>query len=357
MSSHSTPVTLSHLRLREVGAGILTAAGAAEADARVVADHLVDANLAGHDSHGVGMLPQYVRAVRAGAVDPRAHALVEDRGGAVLSVDGRRGFGQVVAREGIAAGMARARQTGVALVALRGASHVGRVGTYGEQAAADGFLSVHFVNVVGHPALVAPFRGTDARFSTNPFCVALPAGPRRPPLVLDFATSLVALGKTRVAMNRGERMGPGVLVDAEGHPTDDPAVMWREPRGAILPFGLHKGYGLAIMCELLAGALTGGGTVDTVPFEADRIGNNMLSFVVDPARLPGAAGLEREIAGFVAHVKASPPGEASLPVLVAGEPEQARRAERMAAGIAIERATWEELRATAASLGLALTEA
>jgi hydroxycarboxylate dehydrogenase B len=344
-------VTLGHDRLRGIAARILEAAGAAAADARTVADHLVDANLAGHDSHGVGMLPQYVRAIAGGVLDPRAHAAVEDQGGAVLAVDGRSGFGQVVAREATAAGMERARSAGVALVALRNASHVGRVGAYGEQAAAEGLVSVHFVNAVGHGALVAPFRGSDARFATNPFCVALPPARGKPAVVLDFATSVVALGKVRVAMNRHERMAEGVLVDAQGLPTTDPAVMWREPRGAILPFGLHKGYGLALVCELLAGALTGGGTLSSVPYGKDRITNNMLSFFVDPRRLPGAATLEDEIAACIDHVKASPPADPALPVLVAGEPELASRAARLAAGIPVERATWDEILAAAASVG------
>jgi uncharacterized oxidoreductase len=300
------------------------------------------------------MLPHYVRAIRAGVLDPRAHAEIEDRGGAVLGVDGRKGFGQVVAREGTAAGMARARATGVALVALRNAFHVGRVGAYAEQAAAEGLVSIHFVNVVGHPPLVAPFRGTDARFATNPFCAAIPAAGGRPAVVLDFATSLVALGKVRVARNKGERLPEGVLLDGDGRPTTDPAVMYTEPRGAILPFGLHKGYGLAVLCELLAGALTGGGTVSTVPSEAERITNNMLSFVVDPARLPGAAGLEAEVAAAVAWVKASPPADPALPVLVAGEPERESRATRIAEGIPVDPATWDQLREAAASVGASL---
>jgi uncharacterized oxidoreductase len=279
---------------------------------------------------------------------------VEDRGGAVLAADGRRGFGQVVAREAIAAAMERARQTGVAVMALRNAFHVGRVGSYGEQAAREGFLSIHFVNVVGHPPLVAPFRGSDARFSTNPFCVTLPTGAGKPPIVLDFATSTVALGKTRVAMNRGEPMGEGILIDDQGQPTADPGVMWRTPRGAILPFGLHKGYGLAVLCELLAGAVAGGGTLSTVPYEQDCIVNNLLSFVVDPGRFPGAAALEREIETAVAYVKASPPADSALPVLIAGEPERTARAERLASGIAIERATWLELREAAGSVGVDL---
>ena len=341
-----------HARLRAAGARVLAAAGSREPDARTVADHLVDATLAGHDSHGIGMLPHYVRAIAAGLLDPRAHAAVEDRGGAVIAVDGRKGFGQVVAREGTAAGMARARVTGVALVALRGAFHVGRVGAYAEQAAAEGLVSIHFVNVVGHPPLVAPFRGTDARFATNPFCAAVPAAGGKPAVVLDFATSLVALGKVRVAMNKGERLPEGVLLDGAGRGTTDPTVMYREPRGAILPFGLHKGYGLAFLCELLAGAFTGGGTVSTVPYEKDRITNNMLSFLVDPAKLPGAAGLEAQIAAAIDHVKASPPADPALPVLVAGEPEQAMRALRTAEGIPVDPTTWEELRGAARSVGV-----
>ena len=342
-----------HDRLRALCARILVAAGAAPGDARVVADHLVDANLAGHDSHGAGMLPHYVRAIRGGVLDPRAHAAIEDRGGAALAVDGRRGFGQVVAGEAIAAGMGRAREAGVALVALRNAFHVGRVGAYGEQAAAAGLVSIHFVNVVGHAPLVAPFRGTDARLATNPVCIALPAAGGRPPVVLDFATSLVALGKVRVAMNRGEEAPEGALLDARGRPTRDPSVMYREPRGAILPFGLHKGYGLALACELLAGAVTGGGTIATVPHERDRITNNMLSVLLDPARLPGADLLDSEIAAAIDHVKASPPADPALPVLVAGEPEIAWRARRLAEGIPVEAATWEELREAARSVGAA----
>jgi uncharacterized oxidoreductase len=299
------------------------------------------------------MLPHYVRAIRGGVLDPRAHAALEDRGGPVLSADGRRGFGQVVAREAIAAAAVRAREAGVALLALRNAFHLGRVGAYGEQAAAAGVASVHFVNVVGHPALVAPFRGTDARLATNPFCAALPAAGGKPAVVLDFATSLVALGKVRVAMNRGEEAPEGVLLDAGGRPTRDPTVMFGEPRGAILSFGLHKGYGLALLCELLGGALTGGGTIATVPHERDRITNNMLSLLFDPAQLPGAEVFESEIAAAIDHVKGSPPAEPGLPVLVAGEPENAWRVRRLAEGIPVEPATWEQLREAAATVGAA----
>jgi uncharacterized oxidoreductase len=347
-------VVVPHDRLRRIAGGIFVAAGATAADAKIVADHLVEANLAGHDSHGVGMIPQYVRGILGGVLEPKAHAKIEDRGGAVIAVDGNKGFGQVVAREGIEAGMERAKATGVAMVALRNAAHIGRIGTYGEQAAARGFVSIHFVNVVGHAGLVAPFRGSDARFSTNPICIALPAAKGKPAVVLDFATSRVAMGKVRVAMNRGETMKEGILLDAEGRPSTDPKVMWSDPRGAILPFGEHKGYGLAFLCELLAGALVCGGTISTVPHQKDRITNNMLSFIVEPGRLPTADRFETEVAAAIDYVKASPPADPALPVLVAGEPELMSRAERTAKGVPIEAATGEELRVAAESVGATL---
>ena len=344
-------ILVQHIPLRQAAARLLEAAGAAGDDARTVADHLVDANLAGHDSHGVGMLPHYVRAIAGGLLDPRAHAAVEDPGGAILAVDGRSGFGQVVAQEATALGVARARRLGIALVALRGAFHIGRVGTYAEQAAAEGMASLHFVNVVGHAPLVAPFRGSDARFATNPVCIAVPAAGGHPPVVLDFATSLVALGKVRVALNKGERLPEGHLIDAAGRPTTDPAVMYTDPRGALLPFGLHKGYGLAFLCELLAGAFTGGGTVSTVPYEKDRITNNLLSIIIDPAQVPGAAGLEAQVAAAIQHAKASPPADPDLPVLVAGDPERLHRAQRLVEGVPIDPTTWGELERAASSLG------
>jgi uncharacterized oxidoreductase len=298
------------------------------------------------------MVPYYVKAIAAGVLDPRAHAAVEDGGGPALAVHGRSGFGQVVAREGIAAGIGRARDAGVVAVALREAFHVGRVGAYAEQAAAAGLVSIHFVNVVGHAPFVAPFRGSDARLATNPFCVGVPGPGGRPALLLDFATSHVAYGKVRNAHAAGARAPAGALIDARGRTTDDPRVMFEEPRGALRPFGEYKGSGLALACELLAGALAGGGTLPRVPVQEARITNNMLSLLLDPARFPGGATFAAEIAAGIGWVKASPPADPALPVLVAGEPETAARAARLAAGIPVPDAIWEEIRAAARSLGL-----
>lgn len=345
---------LEPARIAALAARILEGAGAGPEEARTVADHLVGADLAGHESHGVGMLPQYLRAIRAGLLDPRAHAALEERGDALLAADGRRGFGQVVAREATAAAIERARTTGLSLVALRNSFHVGRVGAYGEQAAQAGLVSIQFVNVVGHPGLVAPFRGSDGRLATNPVCIAVPDRRGRPALLLDFATSQVAFGKVRVAHQEREALPAGTLIDGTGRPTNDPATLFSSPRGALLPFGLHKGYGLALACELLAGALTGGGTVSTVPHQPDRIGNNLLAILIDPERLPGGDGLHDEVEAAIAHVKGSPPADPELPVLVAGEPERLAREARLRDGLELGGATWAELREAAATVGVAI---
>jgi uncharacterized oxidoreductase len=346
------PTVVTHERLRELAARVLVAAGAEDEAARIVADHLVEANLTGHDSHGIGMLPQYVRAIARKLLDPRAQAAIEDGGGPILAVDGRSGFGQVVARQGIAAGIARASSLGLAAVALRSSFHVGRVGAYAEQAAAAGLVSIHFVNVVGHPPLVAPFRGADARFMTNPFCVGVPGRDGKAAVLLDFATSRVALGKIREARARGDEVPEGWIIDAKGVPATDPAALLDSPKGALLPMGEHKGSGLALVCELLGGALTGGGILSKVPFASGMIGNNMLSLLLDPARFPGGAGLAADVDATVAFLKASPPADPSLPVLVAGEPERAYRAEREARGIPIAAGTWDDLVAEARNVGV-----
>ena len=346
------PILVEHGRLSAIAIRVLVAAGAAEADAAIVAEHLVDANLAGHDSHGIGMLPQYVRAIARGLLDPRAHAVVEDAGGPILAVDGRRGFGMVVGREGIAAGMARAASLGLAAVALRNAFHVSRVGAYAEQAAAGGLVSIHFVNVVGHAPIVAPFRGADPRYMTNPVCIGVPGPGGEPAFLLDFATSRVALGKVREARARGDRVPEGFFIDARGRSATDPSALLDPPKGALLPFGEHKGSGLALACELLGGALTGGGILSSVPFAEFLIGNNMLSLLLDPAKFPGGAGLARDVARTLAFVKESPPADPALPVLVAGEPAAASRAARLADGIPVAAGTWDDLVKEARKLGV-----
>jgi len=338
--------------LRRLTRAILAAGGSEEAEAALVADHLVAANLAGHDSHGVGMVPTYVRHLAAGLVVPNTSARLVKDDGPILMFDGRRGYGRRVAGEAMEAAIARCRATGVATVTLANAHHIGRVGAYGEMASAAGLVSLHFVNVTDHRPLVAPFRGADARFVTNPVCIALPGTDRQPPLLLDMATSAIAMGKVRVARNEGKPVPDGVLIDAEGRPTRDPEVMYREPHGALRAFGEHKGYALAVVTELLAAGLSGGPSIQPGNERRGGTVNNMFAVLVDPDRLAGVAWLRREIDGFLDYVKASPPADAREPVLVPGDPERAAREERGRAGIVVDATTWRELVEAAGQVGL-----
>jgi len=340
-------------QLRRLVSEMVKAGGSPDGEATLVADHLVAANLAGHDSHGVGMMPSYVRHLKAGLLIPNTKAKVVKDDGSALMFDGGRGYGRCVAGEAIEAAIERCRQLGVAVVTLANAHHVGRIGMYGELTQAAQLVSLHFVNVTDHRALVAPFRGTDARFVTNPVCIALPGTERQPPILLDMATSAIAMGKVRVAKNEGHPVDAGVLIDQHGVPTRYPNVMYAEKIGALLPFGGHKGYGLAVVCELLATTLSGGPSIQPGNPRLGGIINNMLSILIDPARFAGTDWFRREVDGFVDYVKASPPSDRNEPVLVPGDPERAARVARARDGITVDATTWGDILEAGEKLGLA----
>lgn len=318
--------------------------------AALAADHLVLANLTGHDSHGVGMIPRYMLSAEKGLLKKGDTLTTVLDNGALLTLDGGMGLGQIIGHDAMNIAIERARAYGVAVMSLRNAHHLGRIGHWGEQAAAAGLVSINYVNVIGRPPLVAPWGGSRARFSTNPVCLAFPR-PGNDPVVLDFATARIAHGKTRVAWKRGVRVQDGNLLDPHGNPTNDPAVMWTEPLGALLPFGEHKGYGLAFMCELLAGGLSGAGTL---PGRTDWgvIDNNMLSILIDPAKLGGADSYSAETERLIEWVCSTPAAATFDRVRIPGEPERETRAQRSAHGIPIDPTTWGEIVATALGLGL-----
>ena len=324
--------------------------GSSEDEVLAVAGNLVDANLCGHDSHGIGMLPRYAESYLQGGLVPGAHVTVLDDGGALLRLDGGAGFGQVIGREAMALGIARAQQHGSCIIALGNSHHLGRIGAWAEQAAAAGLVSLHFVNVISR-VIVAPHGGGDARFGTNPFCAGVPIT-GQPPVIVDFATSMIAQGKTRVAMNKGELAPPDCLIDDQGRPTRDPRYSVVPPFGALLTFGGHKGYGLALLCELLGGALASGMTQRDDDSSKRRVLNGMFSVLVDPARLADRAAYEQEVQAFIAWVKASPVREGFESVQVAGEAERAWRAQRSAHGVPVDATTWQEILAAAARLGV-----
>ncbi|TQM09697.1 malate/lactate/ureidoglycolate dehydrogenase [Pseudonocardia kunmingensis] len=348
-------------KLEGLVAAIFTAAGCAGVEAELIARELVSANLAGHDSHGVVRVPIYVDRVRRGWVRAGQEAEIVTDGGAFVVLDGNSGFGQTVATQAVALGVERARENGSCIVALRNAGHIGRVGTYADTALAAGLISIHFVNVAGSP-LVAPFGAVDRRFSTAPFAVGLPLPER--PLVLDFATSLVAEGKVQVASYGGKPLPPDALVSPDGRMSADPRVLYgdygpadlrspAEGAGAIRAFGEHKGSGLALMCELLAGAFTGGGCAGPLDGPRKGIANGMLSIYLSPAHFGTQAEFERTAREYLDWVLAARPIDPARPVLAPGDPEAATRAVRLAEGVPLPVDTWAAILRTAESLGVA----
>ena len=331
---------------------LFTAAGSDATEARLAADHLVGANLSGHDSHGVGMIPKYVAAIRSGnlVLNRRIETVVDH--GPVITIDAGQGLGQSVTHQAMALAIERARQYGVCVMGLRHTHHLGRVGHWAEQAIAAGFVSIHFTNA-NSIHVVAPHGGAEARFGTNPFTVGIPRR-GRDPLLLDFATSAIAQGKARVAYNKGVPVPPGSLIDHEGRATTNPAVLFESPVGALLTFAGHKGYALSFVCEMLGAALTGGSISDDQTEDRSlRVWNNMLTIVIDPARLGDPDVFEAKAAEFEDWVRSSRLAPGADGILVPGDPERASRKAR-AAGLVIDAQTLAQLDEAAAQISASL---
>jgi uncharacterized oxidoreductase len=327
---------------------IVRAGGSDAREAKIVAENLVTANLTGHDSHGVGMIPRYTESLLEGGLKVNQHPKMMFDGGAMLSLDGQMGYGQVIGLEAMEIGIARAKQHGMCVMGLGRSHHLCRIGQWAEQAVAAGLVSLHFTNVISR-SIVAPFGGADARFGTNPMTVGIPI-PNEPPFILDMATSAVAQGKIRVAHNKREKVSPDWLIDDHGNPTPDPKFGVIEPFGALRTFGLHKGYGLAVVCELLGGALTGGGTWHSDDRSKKRVWNGMLTILIDPKRLGTADAFATETTEFLKSLRKSPTAPGVDKVRIAGEPERETRAKRERDGISVDDNTWTEIVAAGAKV-------
>jgi uncharacterized oxidoreductase len=343
---------IEHTSLARTASAILEGAGAPRAHADAVAHHLVEANLKGHDSHGVGMIPSYVKGMVDKQVDPNRHAKIIKDNNAIVSVDGGTGLGRIVGFEAMDIGIERTKNFGIGCVALGNAAHLGRIGAFAEYCADQGLVSMHYVNVVGHDPMVVAFGGRDRRFITNPYCCAVPR-PNGEHVVLDMATTTVAAGKVRVAHMKGTAVPSQSLVDENGLETTDPGVIFgSNPTGAMQPFGGHKGYGLMVICELLGGALGG---VFTMQPEHPRRGatlNNMLSIMIDPEAVGDLASFDQEVGAMMDYIYASTPAEGVDHVRLPGDPEKESVATRMANGIEIDPNSWNSVLNSAEHAGL-----
>lgn len=326
-------------------------AGSAPEEATLLADHLVEANLMGHDSHGVIRVQPYIQLMQAGKASANQHITIVKDAGALVIVDGHQGLGQVVAKEAIDLAIERARAHGVAIVGVRNSAHMGRIGAWAEQAAAAGMVSLHFVNTTGFGIQVAPYGGTDRRLSVNPMALGVPR-PGQEPIIHDMSTAAIAAGKVRVARNKGVPLPEGCIIDNQGRPTQDPETFFTDPPGSLTTAAGHKGHGLAIFVEILAGSLTGGGSSHPDNPNADRPINGLLSILIDPERMAGTDAMVRDLERLTGWVKASPPATPGGEILLPGDVERRTRAERRANGIPLDLNTLAQLRAAASSAGV-----
>ncbi len=330
-------------------AAIFQAVGAAEADAETIARHMVGANLAGHDSHGVQLLPTYVGRVRRGDIVPGAPYEVLDDGPTTARVDGHWNFGQVVSERAMTLAIEKAQAAHVAAVTVVRQAHVGRVADYPLMASRAGLIGIMFCDSGKTEKQVVPFGGREARLGTNPLCIALPSD-LEAPIFIDMATSAAAANKIAVYRNRGQQLPAGWIVDRDGNPSTNPADY--ADGGALLPVGGgqgHKGYGLGFMVEVFTGLLTGlGFGVDP----GGRHNDGSLMLVLNPAAFRPAEVFRAEVTAFARYIKDTPPAPGFEQVYYPGELEW-HTAERRARGIPVEEATWSAVLETVGSLGLA----
>ncbi len=246
-------------------------------------------------------------------------------------------------------GIEKCGRHGVAVIALRNSGHLGRIGDWPLMAAQAGKLSLHFVNTTGAGILVAPFGGINRRLSANPIAAGIPIAGAAP-ILLDISACTLAEGKIKVALNKGVTVPEGCIIDAEGRPTTDPKVFYANPPGVILPIAGHKGYGLAVLCEILAGALTGGGCSN--PAHADRVINGMFSIFLDPSFFQADETFAAELRRFIAWVKSSEKTSIDGEILMPGEIEERTKAQRLREGIEIDATTWAQIAEAAKCVGL-----
>ena len=343
----ATETRYSYDTLHAFSIAVLTAAGAPEGHARTVADHLIDANLAGHDSHGAHRLMQYTDAIDQGGIDPQAAPRTVSEGTTTAVLDATGVFGQVAGLAATELAIAKASAHGTAVVGVRGANHVGRAGVYALKMAEAGLVGQVFCSGRG-AGIVAPWGGTTPLLSTNPIAVAVPTAGE--PILVDITTSVTAEGKVRVARYAGKELAPGQILDRDGNPSTTPDDLYNG--GSMLPLGGlmgHKGYGLSVVVDLLGALLSGGSAGGK---RGSGFSNNLTLWAADPDALGGRETMEELQADYFAMLRSSSRQPGVEEILLPGEPEQRTAAARRRDGLPLDAGTVSGLDELAGRLGL-----
>jgi uncharacterized oxidoreductase len=298
-------------------------------------------------------IAQYLEFLRDGKFKTNVPLEILDESPALLAADAGWGLGQVQAFRLLDRLIEKSKIVGVTAGTLRCCGHIGRLGEYAERAVAERMAFIGTVNSHGGGRRVAPPGGIEGRISTNPICIGAPTP--NSPLILDFGTSAVAEGKVRVVYQKGERTPDGWLLDAEGRPTNDPCVLYVDPRGSILPMGgaqAYKGFGLGLLLDALAGGLSGG--MCSQPGPLAGVGNSVMFILLDVNRFGGADHFLSEVGNLTEYVRSCPPAKPDDSITLPGDPERIMLQQRQASGIPIPDGVWKILSDWAAKVGVAM---
>jgi uncharacterized oxidoreductase len=338
-------------QLQKITTNIFEAGGVPSNEAVIIAELLVASNLAGHDSHGVIRIPQYIGLIASGLIQPGAPTETERETLSHAVINGNWGFGHVIAQRAMSLAIEKAKSNTISAISVYNCNHIGRIGSYPMMAAEVGMVGITMVNAGGTALYVAPFGGRDGRLATNPIAIATPTRDGQP-MLLDITSSVVAQGKIRVAVNRSESVPLGWLMNSEGEPTSNPQDLMASPPGTLLPLGGivgHKGYALGLMIDILGGALSGAGCSGS---GNTRLQNGVLMIVLDIANFTPLNHFYDHVEGLVAHVKASPTAPGFEEILTPGEIEARQTERRLREGIPIDDETWRQIQETAAEVGI-----
>ena len=315
-----------------------------ETESEIVTRSMVDANRVGHDSHGVIHLAKYVRELEAGLIQPNAPTETLHESASIAVLDGNWGFGPVIATRAVELAIQKAKQTDISSVAVSRCNEAGRLGGYACLAADTEMIGLLMANDHGGGTCVAPHGGTEGRLSTNPIACAVPIN-GQDPIVLDMSTSVIASGKIRVKQHRDEALPHGWLIDTNGKSTTNADDFYNMPPAALLPFGgvaAHKGFGLSVIVDILAGALTGAGCSQG---EDARVGNGLFVLVINVASFRGFPGFSAEIERFIGYLKSAKRAAGIDAIRMPGERGWKEQHKREQEGIPIDAETWEQIQA------------
>ncbi len=337
-------------QLEQIAFHLFYAAGTPEKNARIVAQHLVESNLTGHDSHGFIRVIQYLRQIKEGMIIPAAKPEIVSESPGTAQVDGHYGFGPVVATFSAEVAIDKAKKQGVSSVAVRNLSHLGRLGAYGEMAAHAGCAAILYCSTGGKSIYQAPFGGAQGKLGTNPFAMVVPSE-KEGRILSDFATSVAAEGKIRVYRARGHKLPDGWILDKAGRPSNNPDDFYAG--GAVLPVGSsvgYKGFCMAFMTEVFSGVLARNGS----PSHPNKhFSNGAFILAIDIERFAPLAAFKSEVSDLVGYIKNTPPAEGFESVLAPGEKESKIRRERVKSGVEIEDETWNQVMALIKDYGVA----